>query len=173
MANSLDSLVSLTLNATITTAPGTIGSSMAALAKIYGTHFTQGTGAAQADLAWWQERTLAASTGESLDLSGVQTDPYGNVILFARLKVLAIAASAANTNNVVVGNAPSNGVAGLFGALTHTAIVRPGGFHAWGCGATDTTGYPITGGTADQLYILNGGSGTTVTYDVIAIGCSV
>ena len=115
---------------------------------------------------------MAASTAESLDLSGVQVDPYGNLILFARLKVLAICASAGNTNNVVVGGASSNPVVGLFGSATHTAIVRPGAFLSWGCGVADTVGYPITAGTGDQLQVLNGGSGTPVTSDVIAIGCS-
>jgi hypothetical protein len=172
MATSLDSLASLTLNATLLNTTNIIGSSVATLAKQYGSHFTQGTGAGQADLVYWAERTLTASSSEDLDLAGVLTDAYGNTLTFARIKALVVFAAAANTNNVVVGNAGSNGLAGLFGSLTHTAVVRPGAFVAWGCGSADATGYVVTASTADLLHVANSAGSTSVTYDVVVLGCS-
>lgn len=173
MATSLDCLASVTLNATLSNTAGVIGAGVATLAKIYGSHFTQGTGAGQCDLAWWSERPLAASTSEILDLAGVLVDPYGSVITFARIKAIGVYAAPTNTNNVIVGGAASNTFVGLFGSATHTAVVRPGAYLSWGCGSADTVGYPVASGTGDQLQVLNGGSGTTITYDVVVLGCSV
>lgn len=172
MATSLDSLASLTLNATLLNTTNIIGSSVATLAKQYGAHFTQGTGAGNADLAYWAERTLTASSTEDLDLAGVLTDAYGNVLTFARIKALAVFAAAANTNNVIVGGASGSPLAGLFGATTHTAVVRPGAFVAWGCGSADATGYAVTATTGDLLKIANSAGSTSVTYDIVILGCS-
>jgi hypothetical protein len=172
MATSLASLASITLNATLTNTSGVIGSATDALTKAYGSALTNGTGAGNADLVYWGQRTLVASAAEDLDLAGVLLDPLGNTLTFVRIKALVIAAASGNTNNVVVGNAAANGVAGLFGALTHTAIVRPGAAICWVCGSADATGYVVTATTADLLHIANSAGSSPVTYDVGILGCS-
>ncbi|MGW3572180.1 hypothetical protein ACWDSL_51460 [Streptomyces sp. NPDC000941] len=133
---------------------------------------TSGTGAGQADKVFSDRRTLAASASEDLDLAGVLVDAFGATITFARIKGLVISAAAANTNNVIVGNATSNGFVSWAGGATHTVTVRPGGTLALIAGQNDATGYAVTAGTADLLHIANSGAGTPVTYDIVLIGAS-
>jgi len=132
---------------------------------------SSGTGSSQADKLWISgARTLAASTAEDLDLAGTLLDVFGGTINLARVKGIIIAASAANTNNVIVGNAASNGFVSWVGAATHTVTVRPGGLLA--LFAPDATAYAVTAGTADLLHVANSGAGSSVTYDVAIIGSS-
>jgi hypothetical protein len=130
-----------------------------------------GTGAGQADLAFTDTRTLAASATEDLDLAGALADPFGTAQVFARLKLLVVKAAAGNTNNVLVGRASSNGLATAFGA-TGAVILRPGGFLILATGEADATGHVVTAGTGDLLTVSNSGSGTSVTYSIMAVGCS-
>lgn len=65
--------------------------------------FSNGTGADQADLLWADERTLAASASEDLDLAGVLADAFGATLGMAEVVMILVIAAAANTNNVVVG----------------------------------------------------------------------
>lgn len=130
-----------------------------------------GTGSGQADKLWVSGgRTLAASANEDLDLAGTLTDALGSTLTLARVKGLIIAASAANTNPVVVGAAAANGFFSWAGSATDKVNIRPGGVLA--LFAPDATAYPVTGGTGDLLRIANGGAGTPVQYDVIVIGSS-
>jgi hypothetical protein len=130
-----------------------------------------GTGANQADKMYAATRTLAFSTGEDLDLAGTLTDAFGAVITFARIKAMIFRASAANTNNIIIGNAASNGFISWCGSATDKVTLRPGGTLA--LIAPDATAYAVTPATADLLHVLNGGAGTSVTYDVVLIGASV
>jgi hypothetical protein len=130
-----------------------------------------GTGANQADRMYTATRTLAASTGEDLDLAGTLLDAFGATITFARIKAMIFRANAANTNNVIIGNAAANGFIPWVGSATDKLTLRPGGFFA--LVAPDVTAYAVTPATADLLHVLNGGAGTSVTYDVAIIGASV
>ena len=149
-----------------------LGSSIANLATHYSTQFTNGSGAGQANEIYWAERTLGASASEQLDLNGTGLqNPLNTNLALVRIKGLVVAADAGNTNNLVVG-AGTNAVAGLFGATTHTGIVRPGGALCWLCGSGDAAGYALTAGTADLLQIANSGAGSTVTYAIAVIGAT-
>jgi hypothetical protein len=123
-----------------------------------------------ADRVFADTRTLTASSSEDLDLAGVLADGMGNTLTFARVKALLIRAAAANSNNVIVGNAASNGFISWVGGAVHTVTVRPGGLML--LAAPDATAYAVTAATADLLHVANSGAGTSVTYDVIIIGAS-
>jgi hypothetical protein len=138
--------------------------------KKYEFTWPSGVGADQADRLFTDTRTLAASTSESLDLAGVLTDAFGALITFSRINALIIAAAAANTNNVLVGGAAANQFINWVGDPTDIVTVRPGGLLM--LVARDTTGYAVTAATGDLLKINNSGAGTSVTYDVIALGRS-
>ena len=142
----------------------------APLVKSYQVRFDQGTGLNQADKAWADQRTIAPSGTDDLDMNGLHLDPFGVAFGVARVKGLLIAAAAANTNNVLVGNGVSNQFLSWVGAATHSVTVRPGGLLC--LFAPDATGYVSTAGTADILRITNSGAGTSVTYDVVVIGAS-
>jgi hypothetical protein len=167
----LQSSVQLTLAANIALTPNVIVASQATLSQQLGWAMTNGTGAGQADLAWFDSRTLSASSSETIDFAGTLRDPLNTLISMARLKALVISAAAGNTNNVVVGGGATT-ITTLFGATTHTTALRPGETVAWFSGSNDATGKVITSGSADLLQIANSGAGTTVGYTIAAIGCS-
>jgi hypothetical protein len=131
--------------------------------------FSSGVGASQADRLFTDTRTIAASGTDDLDLAGVLTDPLGQTLTFARIRGLLVAASAGNTNNVVMG-VGTNPVTTILGGTTPTLNIRPGGIML--LTAPDVTGYVVTAATADILRFANSGAGTGVTYDIVLWGAS-
>lgn len=136
-----------------------------------GVHLSSGTGAGAADRVFRDQRTLAASASETLDLAGVLTDAFGTAITFARLKFIAISAASGNTNSVIVGANASNDWVGLLNAAG-TITLRPGATFCAMSGVTDATGMAVTAGTGDLIKVANSGAGTSVTYDVVIVGAS-
>ena len=132
------------------------------------TDLASGTGAGQADLLWYDTRTLAASTPEDLDLAGVLTDAFGTTLTFAKIKGLVIVAAAANTNTINVTRPAANGVP-IFLAAGDGVPVLPGGEFRW---SAPGAGVAVTAGTGDLLTITNAAAGTSVTYDVFIVGTS-
>lgn len=131
--------------------------------------FADGAGAGAANLVFHDQRTLAASATENLDLAGVLSDKFGQALTFARVKAVLVVAAAANTNNVNVTQPASNGVP-LFLAAGDGVGVRPGGMFLWV--APDAAGAVVTAGTGDLLTVTNSAAGTSVTYDVLILGAA-
>lgn len=154
----------------ITGAPN-IGSSQASLNQQLGVALTSGTAAGQADTCWFDQRTLAASASETLDLNGTLKDALNDTINLVRVKILAVAASANNTNNVVIGGGTTTFV-GMLGATSNTMILRPGAAMVWFVGANDATAYTLTGGSSDLVQVANSSSGSSVVYTICVVGCS-
>ena len=127
-----------------------------------------GTAAAQADLVFADTRTISASSSENLDLAGGLTDPFGAAITFAEIVAILVKPAAANTNNVLVGGAASNGFSTPFGDATDVIKVTPKGFLM----LVSDEGYAVTASTGDILKIANSGSGSSVTYDIVLVGRS-
>jgi hypothetical protein len=161
-----------TANAAIT-ARNTIdlGATSANQALSLAVDLANGTGAGQADLAFTDTRTLAASATEDLDLAGALANPFGVAQVFARVKLLVIKADAANTNNVQVTRPASNGFP-LFLAASDGIALRPGEFLMLAAGDADAVGHVVTAGTGDLLTITNSAAGTSVSYSVMVVGCS-
>lgn len=127
-----------------------------------------GTGAQQVDRLFTDRRTLAASATENLDLAGTLADAFGATLTFAKLKALIVIADSGNTNNVNVIREATNGVP-VFLAAGDGIPVLPGGMLSWvGPGA----GVTVTAGTGDLITVTNSAAGTSVTYDVYALGTS-
>lgn len=132
-------------------------------------NLTSGTASNQADLLFTDQRTIAPSGTEDLDLAGSLVDALGNTLTFVTVKTIMIKAASGNTNNVTVSPAAVNGFLGPFNAAADLISVSPDGMmlvHAPG------TGWTVTPSTGDLLTIANSGSGTSVTYDVIIVGTS-
>lgn len=128
--------------------------------------WTDGTGAAKYQIAWTDTRTTDG-TGEDLDLAGVLKDAFGQTLTFTIVKVIAVSASSANTQPVVIG-AGGHPISGLFGdAASDTIKVRPGGTIT--IVAPDATGYPVTATSADDLMI-KAGATASVTYSIMVLG---
>ncbi|OGT55481.1 MAG: hypothetical protein A3E01_09235 [Gammaproteobacteria bacterium RIFCSPHIGHO2_12_FULL_63_22] len=123
----------------------------------------------QADLMFADQRTLAASATEDLDLAGVLTNAFGATITAAEIVAIYIEAASGNTNNVNVTRPASNGFVGPFLAAGDGIGVKPGEYAL----LVSQTGWAVTAGTGDLLTITNSSSGTGVTYDIVIIGRSV
>jgi len=128
-----------------------------------------GTLAGQADRMWSDERTLAASATENLDLAGVLSDIFGAAASFAKVKAIIVVAAAANAGDIVLGGAASNGFVGPFGAAAHTVAVRPGGVVLL---ADAAGGWAVAAGTGDLLKVANGSGSAAGTYKIIVLGTS-
>jgi hypothetical protein len=130
--------------------------------------FTPGTGNDQANLVFADTRTIAASSSEDLDLAGGLTSAFGAAITFAKVRAIVVRAAEANTNNVVVGGAASNAFTGPFADATDKINVPPGGEVLL---TAPNAGWTVTASTGDLLKVANSSSGSTVSYDIIIIGC--
>lgn len=142
------------------------------VAKNYAVSLLNGTLAGQADRLFQDTRTIAASSNDDLDLANVLLDVFGATLTFARIKALVVSAAAGNTNDVLVGGAATNTLASLTGATTDKIRLRPGATFALLAGAADLTGYTVVATTGDLLRVANSGAGSSVTYDIVVIGCS-
>jgi hypothetical protein len=129
---------------------------------------TTGVAVNQADLLFHDQRTLALSATEDLDLAGVLVDAFGAALTFVKVKAIILFAAAANANNVVISRPATNGFP-LFTAVSSGTPVLPGGMFLWAGPGAGITVVPATG---DLITITNGGAGTPVTYDIIIIGTS-
>jgi hypothetical protein len=130
---------------------------------------TEGTTSNKADKLFSDTRTISASSSENLDMAGTLTDPFGVTLTFATVKAIYVKASSANTNNVCVGGAASNGFLGPFSDATDIACVKPGGVLLI---TAPATGWTVTATTGDLLKVANSSSGSSVSYDVVIIGTS-
>jgi hypothetical protein len=128
-----------------------------------------GVGAGAVDRVFTDERTLAASATEDLDLAGVLADMFGALITFAKVKAIIIQAADGNTNNINVSRpAGATGVP-IFLAISDGFVLPPGFTFAWfGSGA----GVTVTATSGDLITITNAAGGTSVTYKVIILGTS-
>ena len=129
---------------------------------------TNGTTADKADLTWTDQRTLADSATEELDLAGSLASAFGASLTFARVKAIMVK-NESTTQVLTVGGAASNAFEGWISS-GGTITVRPGGAVAFY--APDVTGYEVTAGTGDLLKVANGAAGDATTYTITVVGCS-
>ncbi|MCP4493413.1 MAG: hypothetical protein GY820_39815 [Gammaproteobacteria bacterium] len=131
---------------------------------------SNGTALNQGDLLWHDQRTLTTSTSEDLDLAGSLTNSFGTVVTFARIKLMAITAAAANGALIQVGGAASNQFINWVANSSDIINVHNnGGFVLW---APDAVGYEVTAGTGDLLKINNTDATNPATYDIYLMGAS-
>ena len=164
----LDTKLKLSLSSLLTGATD-LQPRSAPLSYVVTKALTNGTGANQADRVFSDQRTIAASSNDDLDLAGTLTDAFGATVTFARVKLLLIKAADTNVNNVVVGGASSTFATWVTGT-SPAVVVRPGGTLL--LAASDATAYAVTATSADVLRISNSGAGSSVVYDVVVIGAS-
>lgn len=171
MVQTLDSIgISLSLSAT---ANNQFDLNRATAPLAYARAFGWTTGAAinQADRAFADTRTIAASGTDDLDLTGTALqDILSANLALVRVKLIWIYAYSANTNNVVVGNAAATQFVGPFGAAAHTVALPPNGTFL--ITAPTAAGWAVGAGASDLLRVANSGAGTSVTYDVVILGSS-
>lgn len=122
-----------------------------------------GTGANQFDIPFFDERSIAASTDDDIDLAGVLTSAFGSTITMAEMVALLIinkprAGSPANVSDLTIGGGSNPFLGFLSGTTPKIGPIKPGGFlllgspHASGIGT-------VAAGTGDILRISNGAGG--------------
>lgn len=130
--------------------------------------FSDGVGANQVNYLWHDRRTLAGSANESLDLANASNTlvNYRNEALnLARVKLLVIKNRSAS-NSLQFGP-PANGWITFINTVGTELILPPGG--AIMAYAPTATGWAVTAGTGDLLFVENLG-GTDTDYDIIIAG---
>jgi hypothetical protein len=123
----------------------------------------------QADILWSDQRTLAASGTENLDLAGVLTGLLGGTVTAAEITGIYLEADAGNTNDVAFFGAASNAFNGPLSGTTPKLTLGPGDPAFIG----SKKGWPVTPGTGDILLVANSGGTTGVTYKIIVYGRTV
>jgi hypothetical protein len=129
---------------------------------------TNGTGSGNANFAYQDQLTIAATAGSTVNLFAL-TDAFGNAIAPARAKVVAIrlTSSADTAASLTVGAAGSDVFSPMFGNDNDVAIVRYQGWVVFAC--LDATGYVIDN-TNKNLLITNNSATQSVTVDLVVIG---
>lgn len=126
--------------------------------------YTDGTGADQANANFSDQRSIAASGTDAVDLFGAVQDAFGTTLNFTRVNAIMIFAHADNGGNLEV----SSELGGLFAASTDVVTLHPGGLFA--ITAPDATGYPVTDSTGDDINVANLDTGAAANYDIVVIG---
>lgn len=138
-------------------------------------NLTNGTGADQADLCYYEERTIASGANDDIDLHGALTSELGTAINMAKLVAIVVInaprAGAANTTNLRIGGGVTAQISGLLSAdAQNIGPVKPGGVFV----RIDPPLQgicTITATTADVLRISNS-VGATAVYQIALIGRS-
>ena len=132
---------------------------------------TYGTESDEMDLLWHDQRTIAASASEDLDLAdGTLIDAFGVASAFVEVRMICIVASADNTNDVVIGGSATSEWLGWLTA-TGDKVTIPAGAISYNYTPNDGT-WAVTSGSSDTLKIANSGGTTSVTYDIYIGGTS-
>lgn len=137
------------------------------LAKRYTLDLANGVAAKQANVIWDDQRTLAASAVDSLDLAGGGlVDAFGAAFAPAKLRGIVIYSSPANLNNLTLFGDAAH--VPLLNTVATTITLHPGGFFAMQWPAL--AGVAVTAATGDIVKVTNAAGVNSVTYDIILIG---
>ena len=136
---------------------------------------SEGVGASQIDLAYVDERSVAASTNDDIDLSGVISTAIG--VSFAAVEIVGIVIinapfksnDPANTSDLTIG-AGANPFIGFLAATDTIGPIKPGGIFMLIAGDLAGIG-TVTAGTGDILRIANS-SGGTAKYQIAILARS-
>lgn len=139
------------------------------LGTIFTWAITSGTGANQMNMLFVDQRSLTNGASEELDLYNGVTNSFGDVLSFARVKMLAIGGATANASYITMGGSTNGAFTNWVDDATDQINVRPGGIAVFFAPAA--TGYTVTSGTGDKLLITNP-STNTLTYDIYIGGAS-
>lgn len=139
------------------------------LTRDYTMTYANGTGASQANMWWHDQRSLAGSATEDLDLAGSLTSVFGTTITLTSLKGIFVYAAAANnaSNNLNVTRPASNGITWLLAAGDGISL-KPGAMIAWF--DPSANGATVTAGSADLITFTNSAGTNTIVYDVFILG---
>jgi hypothetical protein len=131
---------------------------------------TAGTDAlGKADVLWADQRTLAASGTENIDLAGVLAGLLGGTVTAAEVTAIYLEADPGNTNDVQFFGAAANAFNGPLSGTTPKLTLGPGD-----CALlTNKKGWAVVAATGDIILVTNAAGTTGVTYKIIVFGRTV
>ena len=138
----------------------------------YDQSLEDGTAADQADLLWHDERAIAASANDDLDLTALSQTVFGSplAVNFAKVKaILLINTSTMAGDRLRLGGAGAAAFSAPF-AADDDAVVEIGPDSPLLL-ASKKDGWTVTGGTADVLRVHNPGA-NEITYKIAIVGTS-
>lgn len=130
-----------------------------------------GTGSAQVDVLWADERTLAADAIDTLDLAGVLADVFGDTVTMADVKAILIENTSSTASTISVYAAAADGWAGAalpFAAASQKQNILKGCF--WMIG-NPLAGWAVGAAATDQISIEEE-STLEATYKITVIGAT-
>jgi hypothetical protein len=147
----------------------TVGNTSNPNTDTYSKSMTNGTGATgTADLMYSTQTTIAGGGTLNIDLAGSLTDFFGNVITFARIKVMKIELTTDTTaTSILIGDHASPWATWLAGTNPRVRVYNGGCMLLAG---TNATMYAVTAGSADGLKIVNEDGSNTATVKITLIG---
>jgi len=138
----------------------------------YVASLANGTGADQADVLWHDERTVAATSNDDLDLTNLSSPLFGSTVTFSLVTVKAILITNTETAPPAVLRVGGAGaVAGAFGAPfagDQDAVVEvplDSGLLL----SNKSSGWAVVNGSSDLLRIANPGA-AAITYRIAILG---
>lgn len=123
-----------------------------------------GTDSGQASKTFSDRRTIAGGATDSLDLTAVLLDAFGNAISFTAIKAIVIRAAAGNGDTLTVGG-NENAFASFLGSTADAVVIDAGGLFVM----TSSAGYAVAANTGDVLDIKNDDV-AAAEYEIILIG---
>jgi hypothetical protein len=140
----------------------------------YARSLADGTAVDQADRLWHDQRTLAGSASENLDLTNLTNTLFGSTVTvnFAKVKALLIINLATTAGeDLLVGGAGAGGNAwsAPFDADADAKIAVPA--DSMLLLVNKKNGWTVTNGSSDILKIANA-SGASVSYKIAIVGTS-
>jgi hypothetical protein len=141
---------------------------------VFAASLADGVAADQADKLWHDQRTLAPSGSEILDLTSLTNTMFGSAVAasFAKVRILLIINTAtASGDDLHVGGAGAgaNAWTAPFAGNADAKITVPADSVL--LVVNKKSGWTVTNGSSDALRIANNGSGS-VTYKIAIVGTS-
>ena len=134
------------------------------------TTWADGTGADAAEAFFHDERVLASSTNEDIDLNNAAnaiTDAFGTPMQLTAVKLLIVHNKSGNGASITVGPPAANGWVTAMAASDVMTIPDGGTFSIE---APDAAGYVVTATSADLLTITNLDGVVSATYSITLVG---
>jgi hypothetical protein len=157
---------------------GTLLSPVGSLVNAASMALAFGTGLGKADLLFADRRVVAFGQDDELDLAGVLTNNYGDVLTFANVKLILIVnrtgeANASNpahtaTTAILTVGGGANEFQAFFKAAGDKLTIDTGGILL----ITDPTaaGWAVTATTADDFLVHNDDGANEAMYDIVLLG---
>lgn len=138
--------------------------------------FSFGTGTGQCDQVWSDQRSLAPSASERLDISNdnqgthvALTNPFGDVVDFTKIAGIFIR-NTSSAASISVGGDSTYDLTTLFGANGDKVNIGPGGYMLISQGNSGSTYYAVAG--SEVLQINNNDGTYTANYEITIWGVS-